>query len=270
MRVDLHTHSTASDGELAPQSLIDLAVEQDIELFSITDHDTLAAYQHLNASEPITVVPGIELSTQWAGVGIHIVGLNIALDCIALQELIDDQQSARQRRARLIALRLAKRLGVDLFSAASRLAGDSTLGRPHFAQAMVDAGLVADHGQAFKKYLGRGKPGDVKAEWPDLERVVRCITASNGVAVLAHPLHYKMTNTKLRLFLQQFIAAGGRAIEVVSGAQSPEQTAWLARLSTDAGLLASCGSDFHRRTQWSLPGKVQPLPPQCRPVWEQF
>jgi predicted metal-dependent phosphoesterase TrpH len=273
MIFDLHTHSTASDGMLPPQDLLERAAANSVACLSITDHDTVDAYASLNcgAFSGITVVPGIELSTHWAGHNIHVVGLNIDPDNSDLVDGIRQQKIARLQRAEKIAARLEKKGLGNSLDKVTQLANGANIGRPHFAQYLVDEGLVADFRQAFRKYLGNGKAGDVRQFWSPLEDIVAWIRAAGGTAVLAHPAHYKLTNTRLRLLSEDFIAAGGQALEIVSGMQSKQLTDKLAGLCNDLQLLASCGSDFHRPgNSWSEVGQFTRLPANCRPVWEHW
>ena len=270
---DLHSHSHCSDGQLSPEQLVALAIEQGVGALALTDHDTVAGVAAAKAAAQgnIDIVPGIEFSAQWQGQNIHIVGLQVDIDSPALQGAVAQQREAREARARLIGERLAK-AGIDQALAGARAyaSGDS-LGRPHFAQYLVEAGHVANFAQAFKRYLGAGKIGDVKQHWPVIEVVVQWITAAGGVAVLAHPDKYKLTRTKLYRLLEVFVAAGGRAMELVSGQQTPDVTQKLLRASQDFSLLASCGSDFHTTEHaWQLPGAMSPLPRECRPVWHEW
>jgi hypothetical protein len=200
-------------------------------------------------------------------VTIHVVGLGFDPDHPIMKQGLQTLADVRQRRAETIALRLAKR-GIDgALQGAVRIAAGSQLGRPHFAQYLLEQGHVSSFAQAFKRYLGAGKIGDVKNGWPALADAVRWIVGSGGAAVLAHPLHYKMTNTKLRALLADFKQAGGEAIEVVSGQQQLDQTRHLAQLAQQFNLQASCGSDFHRPTPWSELGSMAAMPEQCQPVW---
>src|SRR5690606_22628966 len=126
--------------------------------------------------------------------------------------------------------RLAK-LGIERTAeAAVALAGESQVGRPHFARHLMERGLVASMDEAFNRYLGAGRAGDVQAMWPELEQVVAWIVEAGGTAVLAHPLKYKLTSAKLRRLASAFVACGGRALEVVNGRQNADGTAHLARL----------------------------------------
>lgn len=272
MLADLHTHTTASDGTLAPVELVARAAANGVTHLSITDHDTVAAYAELGGdieALPLTLVPGIELSSQWRGMGIHVVGLNIDLHSADLQDVIAEQRDVRETRAVRIAARLEK-TGIDNpLSAVSHLAGDGTIGRPHFARHLVDIGKVRDIKEAFRKYLGTGKPGDVRNLWPELAEVVGWIRAARGTAVLAHPAHYRMTATRLRALLADFRDAGGEAMEVISGRQDRDVTQRLAGYCRDFSLHASTGSDFHRPgLSWAELGAATPLPESCPPVWE--
>ena len=273
MIFDLHTHSTASDGTLTPHELLRRARSNGVNCLSITDHDTVSAYRQLGSTQydALRLIPGIELSATWATLNVHIVGLNIDLQSTVLSEVVRQQQEARLRRAEQIALNLQKKGVTGALDGARDIAGNDNIGRPHFAAYLVEAGAVADVRQAFRKYLGRGKTGDVRKFWPSMSVVVQWIREAAGTAVLAHPAHYQLTNARLGLLADEFIAAGGTAIEVVSGKQLPELTRKLAQLATDKGLLASCGSDFHRPGQaWAELGQATLLPKGCRAVWHSW
>lgn len=271
MIFDLHTHSDASDGSLTSSELLSLAAENNVDVLSITDHDTVSGYDRItdDSAGTITLIAGIELSTIWSGRGIHVVGLNIDPASSKLCHGIERQQSARLARAKTIAQRLTK-LGIDdSFDAVQILANGSGIGRPHFARHLVNIGMVKDVATAFRKYLGAGKLGDVNAGWASLDEVVSWVDSAGGIAVLAHPAKYNLTTTKLRLLLDDFVAAGGRAIEVVSGQQDPSVTHRIASLAKDFGLAASSGSDFHHPgLTWSAPGRFAELPGDIPKVWD--
>ena len=267
MRADLHVHSDASDGELSAPALRQRAGEHGVELLALTDHDTLAGFRRLREQAPPgpRVLCGIELSCVWRGASIHVLGLGLVPEHPAIRFAEAYQCRARNRRGRLIAERLAK-LGLgDLLDEARQYAGNAQLGRPHFAQCLVRRGIVADFAQAFDRYLGAGRAGDVKALWPRLEQVIDWITRAGGVALLAHPLKYRMTHTRLRALLGEFRAAGGRGLEVISGQQSADQTAHLARLAR-----AHC---WRRRAAIFMPpgcpGASWAAPGHCRAGWSR-
>jgi len=272
MNFDFHCHTTASDGSLAPSDLINLALEREIDMLSITDHDTLEAYKTLgDLGGKLQLVPGIELSSQWNRRGVHIVGLNVDINSSAIQEAVERQSKSRQDRADIIAERLARLGFADCLEGAKSFAGGPQVGRPHFAQHLVAIGAVANVQQAFKRYLGTGKVGDVKDQWAEPDTVIGWIRDAGGVAVLAHPTKYKLTRSKLVALIAAFKAMGGQAIEVISGAQVPSVTRDMARLCVDSGLEASCGSDFHSLNQpWASLGHVAPLPDNCTPVWQRW
>jgi predicted metal-dependent phosphoesterase TrpH len=272
MLFDLHSHTTFSDGVLTPCELVSRAVENGVDVLAITDHDTLDAYrdtplQHDN----IRLIAGIELSTQWGNTGIHVLGLNIDLDSDSIIAAANSQSEARLRRARRIGENLQKK-GVDgAFDGALKLSNGTYIGRPHFAQHLVNIGKVDSISAAFRKYMGDGKAGDVKQQWAALPKIIAWIRDANGIAVLAHPLKYKLTRTRLKRLLDSFTDAGGQGMEVVSGQQLPQQTNDMAQLCEQRKLLASCGSDFHMPGRhWAELGKFAPLPGSVTPVWEHF
>lgn len=270
MIVDLHCHTTASDGSLAPAELLQRAQQQGVEMLAITDHDTLAGYFAACRYEGDTpvLIPGIELSCVWGKSSIHILGLNIDPANEILQRGISQQCEARQLRGQLIAQKLEKRGFSGAYEYAVALAGDSQLGRPHFAQFLLDRGHTGSIAEAFKKYLGAGKAGDVKTLWPQMGEVIDWILASGGVPVLAHPLHYKMTGTRLRSLVSDFKSQGGMALEVISGKQAADRTRYLQDLCEQFELHSSCGSDFHHPGHsWCELGAGSSLPVESRPVW---
>jgi predicted metal-dependent phosphoesterase TrpH len=269
---DLHTHSDASDGSLEPAALLLHAAESGVHTLAITDHDTLAAYDRIDTAVAWPrVVPGIELSTSWRKIGVHIVGLDIDPASPTLRDGVRRQQQSRDARARAIAQRLRSKGLPNMLDAVLQIAGGDPVGRPHFAEYLVSEGIARDTKAAFRKYLGAGKAGDVRHHWASLPDVVHWIVQSGGTAVLAHPATYRLTKTKLRALAADFRGAGGAAIEVVCGQQSLNTTTHLARLARDLGLAASCGSDFHDGDNcWSRPGRFPNLPDDVQPVWETW
>jgi predicted metal-dependent phosphoesterase TrpH len=271
LKIDLHMHSNYSDGELTPEALVERAREAGLEVIALTDHDTtagLARARNAAEREGMTLINGIEFSTRWGKVGVHVVGLGLDADSAELQQVIAAQQQARTERNATIAARLEK-LGLrDAYSRVQALAGGSQVGRPHFAQLLLDDGLVNSVASAFKKYLGAGKLGDVKQVWPPLTAIVAAINAAGGVAVLAHPAKYRLTRTKLRALTADFAEAGGGAIEVVSGYQPSGLAQDLTNMANYFGLASSCGSDFHRPgAVWQELGRFETIPANARPVW---
>lgn len=272
MIFDLHSHTNCSDGVLSPHELIARAVEKGVDALSITDHDTLEAYRDLEHwSDKISLIPGIELSTQWQKTGVHILGLNVEIDSAAMNTAVRLQSESRRQRAIQIGERLEKKGLEGVYEGASKLTRGAYVGRPHFARFLVQSGQVESINKAFKNYLGDGKAGDIRHHWADLRQVIEWVRKANGIAVLAHPLKYKLTRTRLKRCLDDFIAAGGQGMEVVSGNQTHQQTSDMARLCEQYGLLASCGSDFHMPGKpWAELGFFAHLPRNVKPVWESF
>jgi predicted metal-dependent phosphoesterase TrpH len=270
--VDFHIHSDASDGALSPAQILERARAAGVSALAITDHDTLAGYREAaGAADGLRLYPGVELSCQWAGAAIHVVGLGVCPDHPQLTAGLTQLAEARRERAATIAARL-ERLGfAGALAGARARAGRSQLGRPHFAAWLVDAGHVRDSARAFERYLGRNRPGDVKAFWPSLAAVTGWIVAAGGIAVLAHPLHYRFTQSKLRRLVGAFRDAGGTALEVLSGRQDSARTAELRRLALSGGLAVSVGSDFHRDSSYGAPIGVESAPFADLPnVWTRL
>lgn len=272
MIFDLHCHTNFSDGLLSPEAVIARAKERGVSVLAITDHDTIAGVgiaQKAALESGITLISGIEFSSQWGKGGVHIVGLGVDINSPALMTAVEFQEQARNARAVAIAYRLSKAGVPGALQGAQEIAGSATLGRPHFAQYLVAIGAVKNINAAFKKYLGAGKPADVKYQWPMMDQVIEWIHAAGGIAVLAHPAKYELTRTKMCALISSFAAAGGDALEVISGLQQSALTEDLLRIASSYSLHASCGSDFHMPDQpWQELGSFGCLPAHAKPVWE--
>ncbi|WP_435211967.1 PHP domain-containing protein [Luminiphilus sp. nBUS_16] len=251
MLIDFHTHTTASDGALSPSELFSRAVDRGLTALAVTDHDTLAGWQAAQSlqSHGVALVCGVELSCLWGGATIHVVGLNVNAKSEELLEALDHLQQLRRDRAEKIAAKLERLGAVGALAGAQALAGDAAICRPHFAHWLVSEGYMPTVSRAFDKWLGNGKPGDIKTPWPALADTVAVIVAAGGVPILAHPLKYRFTRTKLRALCDAFSVAGGLAVEIVNGRQSDAEITQLKRLAVDKNLSVSLGSDFHR--EWT-------------------
>jgi 3',5'-nucleoside bisphosphate phosphatase len=271
---DLHTHSTASDGSLIPEALVARAIEHNVDVLALTDHDGtegINAAQKAAQGSALKLIAGVELSVSWGSRTVHIVGLNIDINNEPLQEGLSELREYRIGRAQEIAKRLAKAGIEGALEGAREYASDVMLGRVHFAQFLVKQGLAKDNNDVFKRFLVRNKPGYVPGKWASLEKAMAWINDAGGQAVIAHPARYKMTATKLARLTAEFKELGGAAIEVVSGRQHPEEIKTLARLSNKFELLASCGSDFHTPDNtWVELGKLNTLPETCTPIWHDW
>jgi predicted metal-dependent phosphoesterase TrpH len=272
--IDLHCHSTASDGGLSPTELVALACSKGLRYLALTDHDTcdgLAEAQAAAEQHGLALINGIELSTIWNGCGIHVVGLGIDPEHPAMQQAVQAQVEARAKRSAQIDFELAQRKMPGVMARAREYVSSDTLGRPHFARAMVALGYVKTEVEAFDRFLGSGKPGDIRCHWPALEQVIGWINASGGIAVLAHPLKYDLNWAKTRVLLQEFKALGGGAMEVSYGGENPNRVIDLVRFARHYGLKMSVGSDFHRTEfHWTGLGKYPPLKGEFDPVWSEL
>jgi predicted metal-dependent phosphoesterase TrpH len=271
LAIDLHTHSCRSDGSLTPSELVQRASASGLQVLALTDHDTIAGLDEAQGAADaagIRLVPGVEISAAWRGQAIHILGLWIDPAASQLRARLDAQAERRRVRMRAICARLAKLglPGADLLAAVEAAPGLPT--RAHLAEAMRAGGHVDRTDDAFRKYLGKGKPAHLAAEWPALGEVVGWIREAGGVASLAHPARYALSGGARRQLLADFVAAGGGALEVVAGANGAQHVEASAVLAVKFGLLGSIGSDFHNPQQiWNPLGRSLKLPDCVVPVW---
>jgi len=273
-RIDLHTHSTCSDGALSPAELVALAATRQVQLLALTDHDTLAgcAGAALACAEyRIEFLYASELTSLWRGREIHIVGLRLDAAAPALKAFLAGVLTQRVARLRAIGTKLT-RCGLDgerLVDAVLELPGTPT--RLHLARLLVAQGHATDPDDAFNRWLGQGQRAAVAAEWPGIEAAVAVIRAAGGLAVLAHPHRYKLSAGGLRELCQGFRDAGGEGIEVSLPGMGPADAGRAAALARRYGLAGSCGSDFHvPGLPWRPLGRFAKLPEGIVPVTERL
>ena len=266
MAIDLHLHSKVSDGDYAPESVMGFAHEAGVSVLSLTDHDTVKGNAEASKAASqfgMRFIPGIELSCLWAKTCIHVVGLGVALDNEELNHTCSEIARIRENRALEIERRLAN-LGIpDTIAEIRSLYPEvKNISRAHFARVLLHRGIVKNEQVAFDKFLGTKAPAYVAVPWPELKEGVRLLLNAGAVPVLAHPLRYSFKNPlMLEELVRDFVTAGGRGIEVVSGSQhpiySPQCEAW----AKEYALYASAGSDFHRITpERPMPGCQPELP----------
>ena len=274
LHIDLHTHSTCSDGTLTPRDLVARAAAAGIDILALTDHDTVAGVEEAQRSASeygLHLVPGVEISATWRAQSIHVLGLWIDPAATAMRGELRTQGERRRARMVKICARLTQRglPGVELLKAVEANAGLPT--RAHLADAMVSHGLVARADEAFRKYLGSGKAGYVAPQWPALEAVVGWIRAAGGAASLAHPARYALSAGGRRQLLCDFKTAGGAALEVVTGTNGGQHADALAALASKYGFTGSVGSDFHNPQHiWNPLGRSLKLPDCVSPVWRSY
>lgn len=271
--IDLHCHSHFSDGKLSPEELVLKAQEHHIQCLALTDHDTLAGFDLLSKAAQgtsVTVVRAVELSSRWKKYDVHILGYRME-QTADFEALILKQNTSRITRAEQIGA-ILQTLGVeDAYSKACQIAGHKRVGRPHFAQVLVNEGKAKDMKTAFKQYLIRGKCAYIPTPWISLQEAVEGIVNAKGQAVIAHPLKYGLTRSKLHELINEFKQYGGLGLEVVSGEMNASQIKEVAATCLRFGMLASSGSDFHSEevSRTGL-GRQQQLPANCTPIWQEW
>jgi predicted metal-dependent phosphoesterase TrpH len=271
---DLHAHSTASDGTLSPTVLMQQAAAAGVQVMALTDHDTLAGIDEAQTAAEtcgLQFVPGVEISVTWQRRTVHIVGLGVDSTTDELQTGLASLREFRVWRAQEMGRGLAKAGITGMYERANELASGGLVSRTHFARALVELGYANNVSQVFKKYLVNNKPGHVTGKWATLENALDWIHTAGGQAVIAHPARYRMTRSKLRQLIQDFVDCGGQAIEVVSGSHSRDDMFTIAQHARDFNLLASAGSDYHGPEHtWMDLGKLPALPDGCTPVWQHW
>lgn len=236
--VDLHAHTTASDGELSPTALVQAAKAVGLEAIAITDHDTTTGIpEALAAADGIEVVPAIEISCDATGGHFHMLGYFIDHASPYLQEPLDFLRARRRGRAQQIVEKLAT-LGMKI--EIPERPRSASVGRPHIAEALLKAGYVGSYEEAFHRFLADGKPAYV--EGPKLlpAEAMDMIFRAGGVPVLAHP-HTFDNPTMIGVYAKQGLCG----IEAYYGSYDRPTTARFRKLADELGLIATCGSDFH-------------------------
>jgi predicted metal-dependent phosphoesterase TrpH len=272
--IDLHTHSNCSDGSLTPADLVRRAAGAGVAVLALTDHDTIAGLDEAYgaaAATGIRLIPGVEMSASWRAQAIHVLGLWIDPASAPLLERLGSQAERRRVRMRSICSRLTQ-LGLpgeELLAAVEAQPGLPT--RAHLAQALLAGGHVGRADEAFRKYLGKGKAAHFAAQWPPLTEIVAWIRDAGGIASLAHPARYSLSAGARRQLLTDFKAAGGSALEVVTGGNGAQHVEASAMLALRFELEGSVGSDFHDPQQtWNPLGRSLKLPDRVVPVWRAY
>lgn len=275
MLVDLHSHSTCSDGLLSPEALVERAVQRGVDMLALTDHDELgglAAAREAAAAWGLRLVDGVEISVLWEDTTLHIVGLCVDAAYAPLVAGLVGIRAGREHRAQRMAESLdAAGIAGSLEGARRYAKNPELISRAHFARYLVEVGHARDINAVFRNYLTPGKPGYVPHQWASLNDAVQWISGSGGVAVMAHPGRYPLNQQQCERLLGEFVAMGGAGIEVVTGSHAPAEFVTWARYARRFGLRASAGSDFHGPGEgYRDLGNVPVLPAGCDPVWAGF
>jgi predicted metal-dependent phosphoesterase TrpH len=248
MVVDFHCHTNASDGTLEPHELVAAMRKRGVSIFSITDHDTLRAYDDLQA-DGARIISGIEINTTWRGNEVHVLGYGLPLGPSPLVATLEHNRSARLERMRRIVAQL-RGAGYDISeqSVFAESGRGHAIGRPHVAKALVRAGFVSDVDTAFRKLLGSGGAGYVPAVHITPIQAIEVIARSGGVPVLAHP-----SRLKDETIIDELATSGLVGLEVFYPTHSPSQISHYRATAARLGLVTTAGSDFHD-ARWNARG----------------
>ncbi len=261
--IDLHTHSTRSDGTLTPTELIRYAAQKGLAAIALTDHDTIdgieeavQAARSLSSQDPDAlvpeVIPGVELSTEYRGKDIHIVGLFIDWQNREFADRLRGFADARIYRNRKMCSLLTENGCPVSYEDLEAAFPDTVITRAHFAQYLLDRGMISSIDEAFRKLIGDDCPCFVPREKITPHDAVRFLLRFGGVPILAHPLQYKMSETELDALVASLTGLGLDGIEVYYSTHRQADTANLSRIAEKYGLLLSGGSDFHGTRKQNL------------------
>jgi 3',5'-nucleoside bisphosphate phosphatase len=272
--IDLHCHSTVSDGVLTPTEIVNHAAEKGVRVLALTDHDDVAGLAIARAvaeTHGMQFINGVEISVTWRRRTLHIVGLKINPEYAPLVEGLANIRAGRHTRAEGMAQALEK-VGIHgALEGAYEYSKGGIISRTHFARFLIEKGYAKDTKAVFKRYLVKGKPGYVEHQWASLEDAMAWIIGSGGVAVIAHPGRYDLGRVTMLELMHEFRALGGAAIEVVTGSHTVDQYQEFAKVAKSFDLASSMGSDYHGKGQTYIEmGRLPSLPSHCVPVWRDW
>jgi hypothetical protein len=244
-RVDLHTHSNASDGKFSPDAIVRMAAELGLKYLALTDHDTVAgipaAQEAAHAYPELTFIPGVEISTDTTEGEVHMLGYFIDINDTEFTRAVERFRDSRQGRAKGMIAKLAK-MGMNIdWARVQELAGDGVIGRPHIARAMMEKGYITTFEEAFDRYIGHGGPAYVERDKMTPAEAVELILCANGLPVLAHPF----TVTDPEKLVKELKVAGLTGLEAYYKDASPNDTKNMLQLAQRYGLIVTGGSDYH-------------------------
>lgn len=247
-RIDLHTHTTFSDGSFSPSEVVDLATQQGLDILAITDHDTtegLAEAQEATQGLPMELIPGIELSAQFQNREMHILGYFINPIDPHFQSRLETHRSTRIERLHQILGHLHE-LGMDISLAeVERASGTGTIGRPHIAQVLIDKGYIKTMKDAFEQLLGSRGKAYVPRIVPEAHEIIEWITDAGGIPILAHPYWEGYNKEESAAACQTLVEQGLQGLEVFYGTFSTRHISFNLGLAKRFELLMTGGSDFH-------------------------
>uniref|UniRef100_A0A832LVL6 PHP domain-containing protein n=1 Tax=Caldimicrobium thiodismutans TaxID=1653476 RepID=A0A832LVL6_9BACT len=246
--IDLHTHSTASDGTFSPSELIRLAKREGLKALALTDHDTtrgLPEAYEVAREEGIPFLCGVEISVKFNGPGhFHLLGYFLSPELPPLEETLKALQEARKRRNELMVEKL-RALGVEITLTELEEIAKGEIGRPHFARLLVEKGYVRTPDEAFEKYLRKGAPAYVPKALLEPKEAIEKILQAKGIPVLAHPITLKLAPKELSSYLKELKELGLRGVEAYYSEHNRDFTNFLLHEAQRLGFLTTGGSDFH-------------------------
>ncbi len=251
-RIDLHLHSTYSDGSFSPTEVVRKAHRSQVTTLALTDHDTTDGIVEATESAreyQIEVIPGVEVSSHYKGKETHILGYFLDYRNVQFQQHLEALRNSRHERIPKIIQRL-NTLGLSLsYEDVTAVAGHGSIGRPHIAQVLIDKQYVRNMNEAFSQYLAEGTAAYVARTLPDVADAIRWIQNAGGIASLAHPSWVRNTVEELRIACKELQAFGLQAIEVYYSSHSTRQTSDYLNMTRSLGLMATGGSDFHGKSK---------------------
>lgn len=252
--VDLHVHSNRSDGTFTPTELVDYAIQKELAAFALTDHDTTAGLQEaISYAEKLRetnenvpeVIPGIELSTEYCGKDVHIVGLYIDYTSKQFNEELEEFVASRERRNEKMC-HLLREKGIDItYEKLLAEFPDCVITRAHYGKYMLSRGYVGSMTEAFDRYIGDHAPCFVPREKITPQQGISMILSAGGIPILAHPILYHLSDARLDELVATLKEAGLMGIEAIYTTYAPSEERQIRALAKKYGLLISGGSDFH-------------------------
>ncbi len=241
MIVDFHSHTRESDGSLDPQDLVDMMTAKSVEVFAITDHDSIDAFGRITVPEAMRVVVGIEINTTWRSNEVHVLGYGLSRENENLNAMITNNRSSRRVRMEKMVhnLRVAG-YGVSMEDVIAEADEGAALGRPHVAKALISKGYFQDINQTFRVALSRGCPGYVPQTYVTPAQAIATIQGAGGLAVLAHPGRLKDES-----IIDELVGEGLNGLEVFYPRHDAEDTERYRAVAAKHELVMTAGSDFH-------------------------
>lgn len=279
--IDLHTHSNISDGTLSPELLVQAAIDVNLHMLALTDHDTMDGLQRAKIAaqgHDLNIISGAEISSQWSrpstkkSYGVHIVALNMQ-DEAPIFEALEQQKRIRAQRAKVICELLEKCIGFQIYDDVLAKVENQAdrVTRTHIAKTLVEKNVVTRPQQAFDRFLKEGKRAFVKFEGLGLKETIDVIHQSKGFAVLAHPTRYDLSATNVRYLIELFATSGGDAIELPPPIEPLSTRQMIDRMIEQYQLAVSIGSDFHGENMpWIKLGNTPKPTDKQHGIWERF